>query len=68
MKGQDINKEQLKLSGRIKSSEVSINSLTQCLDDKRMAQHIDINGGIWYMYRKQTAEFLLDNFDIKPKK
>jgi hypothetical protein len=47
---------------------LTFDDLYKFLDDKRMSQHIDIKSGFWHLYRKQTAEFLLDNFDFILKK
>jgi hypothetical protein len=40
--------------------------LYKMLDDKRMKPHID-SEGVWHLYRKQTAEHILDNYAIIPK-
>lgn len=42
------------------------NDLYKELDDKRMPPHID-SEGVWHLYKKQTAEHLLDNYDIYHK-
>lgn len=68
-----MNSKQIKNSGRSLpqipiSGSLQFNELYKLLNDKRMDGIIDIYSGVWHLYRKQTAEYLLNNFDITPKK
>ena len=59
------NIEQLRLYGVV-SSCVDKDELISDLDDRR-AVGVEMNEDMWYFYRKQSAEYLLDKYKLLRK-